>query len=151
MSLVETVQQWSSDDSTQVGCAVRGQFNEVLSMGYNGLPRGIAYSEERMVRPEKYKWFEHAERNAIYNAANTGTCLRGSSFYISMLPCADCARGIVQVGALEVVVPSFEVPERWRKSMISAVTILREGYVRVRRVNDSSRTLKHIIKAMEGK
>lgn len=132
MSLVDTVKAWSSDESTQVGCAIRGPYNEVLAIAYNGLPRGVRYTKPRTKRPEKYKWFEHAERNAIYNAANTGACLRDSSFYISMLPCSDCARGIIQVGAREVVVPTFRTPARWEALMIPAVEMLYEAGIQLR-------------------
>ena len=52
----------------------------------------------------KYKWTEHAERNAIYNAARIGMSLKGCTIYVTHLPCADCTRAIVQVGIKRVVV-----------------------------------------------
>ena len=65
------VAEWSKDRSTKVGCVVIGPDREVRSMGYNGFPRGINDEiERRHARPDKYT--EHAERNAIYNAARVG-------------------------------------------------------------------------------
>jgi dCMP deaminase len=149
MTLVEAVRTWSRDESTKIGCAIRGTDNEVLALGYNGCPRGISYTPERHNRPEKYQWFEHAERNAIYNAARTATPLADSIFYINWLPCPDCARGIIQVGAHSVVVPSFGVPQRWRSRMEKAVLMLEEAGVRMRCIKDSHRTAKYIIAEME--
>lgn len=74
-------------------------------MGYNGLPRGVeACDEERHSRVDgkKYLWFEHAERNAIYSAARSGTSLEGCRIYITAFPCADCSRAIIQAGIVEV-------------------------------------------------
>lgn len=57
-----------------------------------------------MKRPEKYFWFEHAERNAIYNATLTGTSLAGCRMYTNGMPCADCGRAIIQSGIEEIIV-----------------------------------------------
>ena len=59
---------------------------------------------ERRTRPTKYLWMEHAERNAIYNAARAGTSMEGCSIYVDIMPCMDCARAIVQAGIREVVI-----------------------------------------------
>ena len=68
--------------------------------------------EERFERPEKYKWIEHADRNAIYNAARVGISLEGCKMYLSFYPCIECARGIIQVGIKEVVVDNENVSKR---------------------------------------
>ena len=68
---------------------------------------------ERLERPEKYLWMEHAERNAIYNAARHGTQMQGCTLYVELLPCMDCARAIVQAGIREVVVDGHRVREYW--------------------------------------
>ncbi len=75
-------------------------------MGYNGFVRGLNDSvSKRHQRGEKQFWFEHAERNAIYNAGLNGVLLVDCIMYIlKEFPCMDCARGIVQVGIKEVVV-----------------------------------------------
>jgi len=56
---------------------------------------------------------EHAERNAIYNAARHGTQMEGCTLYVELLPCMDCARAIVQAGIREVVVDGHRVREYW--------------------------------------
>ena len=100
LNIAEQVKLKSKDINTQIGAVVVGVDNEILSTGYNSFPRGLDDTkEERQERPEKYYWFEHAERNCIYNAARIGVSLKGSSIYLtSGLPCMDCARGIVNSG-----------------------------------------------------
>ncbi len=64
----------SKDPNTQIGCVIVGPAHEIRSTGYNSFPRGIRDDvPERLGRPAKYLWMEHAERNAIYNAARAGT------------------------------------------------------------------------------
>jgi dCMP deaminase len=106
MELCRTIATWSKDTSTKCGCVIIGPDNEIRSTGYNGLPRCCEYKDERTeVRPEKYFWFEHAERNAIYNAARIGTPLLTCSAYITGPPCADCARAMVQAGIWTIYIP----------------------------------------------
>lgn len=94
----------SHDPNRKVGCVVTGPRNEVLSTGYNGLCRGISNAAgERLERPLKYSWIEHAERNAIYNAAFAGIGLEGCTLYSTLFPCMDCARAIVQSGIKRLV------------------------------------------------
>lgn len=98
--------QRSCETSSKNGCIITNEQNVQLSQGYVGMPRGIEPTERRLnERPYKYFWHEHAERNAINNAARNGLSLLGSTFYITGEPCASCARGIVSVGARRVVVP----------------------------------------------
>ena len=95
----------SKDPNTQVGCIIAGPSHEIRSTGYNSFPRGIRDDvPERHQRPTKYLWMEHAERNAICNAARVGTPLEGCTLYVELMPCMDCARAIVQAGIREVVV-----------------------------------------------
>lgn len=103
MSLVHTVKTRSKDPNTQIGCVIVGPNNEIRSTGYNSLPFGVADKPERLQRPEKYRWIEHGDRNAIYLAARNGVSLTGCRMYLPGIPCIDCARGIIQVGIVEVV------------------------------------------------
>lgn len=105
LNICKVVATRSKDPNTQVGCIIAGPAHEIRSTGYNSLPRGIRDDlAERLERPTKYLWMEHAERNAIYNAARCGTTLEGCTIYIELMPCMDCARAIVQAGIREVVV-----------------------------------------------
>jgi dCMP deaminase len=103
------IAQKSKDPSTKVGCVIVGDDNAILSMGFNGFPRGVdEHNSARWKRPEKYNWVEHAERNAIYNAARHGINLFGARAYLNWepKPCADCTRALIQAGIKEIVGPN---------------------------------------------
>lgn len=103
MAVALHISMWSKDKNTQVGCVVIGPDKEIRSQGYNGMPRGVNDDViERNERPEKYNWMEHSERNAINNASLCGVSLKGCSMYVTMPPCADCARGIINAGIKEL-------------------------------------------------
>lgn len=104
--IAEQVKEKSKDRSTKCGCVIASQDNSVLSVGYNGFPRGVNDDvDSRHERPQKYSYTEHGERNAIYNAARQGIALKDSIIYLSGggLPCDDCARAIIQSGIIRVV------------------------------------------------
>lgn len=109
MGLCDHIASWSEDRDRHVGCVIVGpDGNEVRATGYNGLPRGVSDADDaRFDRTsgEKFFWGEHAERNAIYNAARAGIPLQGCVLYVNRFPCADCARGIIQTGIAQVVCP----------------------------------------------
>ena len=112
MEVAELVSTWSKDPSTKVGAIVVGPDREIRSTGYNGLVRGVDDNKpERLERPTKYDFFEHAERNAIYNACLTGTSLKGCVMYATHAPCTDCARAIIQAGIAMVVTHKVEIDE----------------------------------------
>jgi len=88
----------SKDPKTKIG-AILVKDRRIISTGYNGIPIGVDDKiDVRNQRPEKYKWFEHAERNSIYSAAKHGINTDGAILYTNSLPCVDCARGIIQSG-----------------------------------------------------
>lgn len=136
ISLCEFVAEWSEERGRKVGAVIVGQKNTILSIGYNGLPRGVsAIPDNRHSREndEKYFWFEHAERNAIYNAARTGTSLENSRIYSSLFPCADCARAIVQSGIAELITRRPPVSEKhYGKSMDISSEIFNEASINIR-------------------
>lgn len=131
LELAEVVKLKSKDHSTQIGAVVVGEGKNVLSTGYNSFPRGLDDTlQERQERPEKYFWIEHAERNAIYNAALEGVSLKNSTIYLtSGLPCMDCARGIVNSG-IKVVwckrVCTTKNKEKWEESQMKSLQLLNE-------------------------
>ena len=124
--LARNVATWSKDSSTKCGCVITGPKNDIRTTGYNGLPRDVdLYDDEAIViaRPEKYFWFEHAERNAIFNAARTGTPLDGCIAYVTGPVCADCGRALVQSGISEIYIPhdhdfgeGWNIADRWAPS-----------------------------------
>lgn len=124
---------FSKDPSTKVGALLLAQDSfEILSMGYNGLPRGLKDDlPERNERPEKYYYYEHAERNAIFNAARKGGApLEGSIAVVTMFPCADCARGLIQTGVSAVVSLKPNLTEdRWNAHFEKSRLMLEEAGV----------------------
>lgn len=117
IKMAHLVASKSKDKSTNVGAVIVGPDNEIRSTGYNNFPRGINDDvEERHGRPQKYEWTEHAERNAIYNAARIGVPVKGCTMYFNYepSPCADCARGIIQSGINKIVGPNIPFPGKGR-------------------------------------
>lgn len=101
LRIAELIAEKSKDRSTKIGAVIVGPDSEIRSVGYNGFPRNINDNiEPRHERPAKYMWTEHAERNAIYNAARVGIPIKGCVMYVTgrAIACTDCARGIIQAG-----------------------------------------------------
>lgn len=108
LGLCDQVAGWSEDRDFKVGAVIVGPGHEIRATGYNGLPRGVSAGDDsRFDRAsgEKFFWIEHAERNAIYNAARSGAALAGCTLYVNRFPCADCARAIIQSGIACVECP----------------------------------------------
>jgi len=120
LGLAEYISTWSKDPSTKIGAVAIGTKGQVLAQGYNGFPRGIADSPERLnTREEKYKYVVHAEMNVIFNASLNGVSLYESTMYICGLPCcSDCAKGMIQAGVSRVVmkVEDLDGALRWEDS-----------------------------------
>ena len=123
---------WSTDPSKHIGAVAVGTKGQVLAQGYNGFPRGISHSSERLNNRElKYKYVVHAEMNLIYNASYNGTSLDGSTVYVTGLPvCSECAKGLIQVGVKQVIMPVQEdTPETWKKSFELSKELFEEAGV----------------------
>ena len=126
MRQAQEVATWSKDPSTKVGCVVVDDDQGQRSMGFNGLPRKLADTYERLHnRALKYRLICHAEKNAIGKAARIGVSLCGCTLYCSLHPCSDCALLIVQVGIKRVVCPAI-VPQRWEAGCSLARDIFAE-------------------------
>lgn len=94
-----------SKDKTKCGAIAVTQDNRLLSQGWNGFPRGIKDTVERLEnRDVKLQFVAHSEQNCIYNAAYNGVSLRDSLFFVHapIHICNDCAKGIIQVGVKQV-------------------------------------------------
>jgi dCMP deaminase len=133
LDLAQHVGQWSKDRSRKVGCIIIGPQREIRAMGYNGFPRGIDDAESaRHERPDKYLWTEHAERNAIFQAARIGTPLDGCTMYLSWFPCMACARAIVQSGIARLVAAKPDIHDpQWGEEFEAALSLLGEAAVAV--------------------
>lgn len=103
LQMADLVASRSKDRSAKIG-AVLVKNGAVISVGYNGFPRGVNDNvEARHERPAKYAYTEHGERNSIYNAARAGVSTLGSTMYTQGVPCQDCARAAIQAGCSKVV------------------------------------------------
>lgn len=96
----------SKDPNSQVGACIVSQDNKILSMGYNGFPIGcsddkISWEREGEFADTKYPYVCHAELNAILNY--TGSTLRESKVYVTLFPCNECAKAIIQCGIKEII------------------------------------------------
>ena len=98
--------QRSKDPSTQVGACIVDSNNKVVSIGYNGMPRGVDDGTIPWGHGEgvesKYLYVCHAEFNAILNTRD-GSALNGCRIYVTLFPCNECAKAIVQTGIKEII------------------------------------------------
>jgi dCMP deaminase len=138
--LAQHVSTWSKDPSTKVGAVIVDSDQRMLSMGWNGFPRGVKDSSERLDhRDTKYKLVVHAEANAIYNAGYNGVSLKDSTMYVHGLPCCnECAKAIIQSGVKRVYMryPTDESRLEWAESFKVTSQMFGEAGVICQRVVD---------------
>ena len=102
MSMAFLVSQRSPDSETKIGCILVDESNRILSLGFNGFPRGCKDDKLPCTRPDKYPYMVHAEANCLLNAKsvlNPNLC----TMYITAMPCAECLKLIIQAGIGTVV------------------------------------------------
>lgn len=129
VSLCVLIATKSKDQNRKVGVVIVGPDNEIRSTGFNGAPRGV---QERHDRPEKYFWTEHAERNAIYNAARCGISLKGCRIYLPWFPCMDCARGIIQSGITLIICRKPDLNDvKWGEDFKRVIALFDEAKITV--------------------
>ena len=120
---------FSKDPHKKVGALfLAPESLQILSLGYNGMPRQVDENiPQRWERPMKFKFVEHAERNAIYNACRSGVCLEDAIAIVTWFPCTDCARAIIQSGVktLVTVYPDFN-HHRWGGDFQVSMEMLQE-------------------------
>ena len=106
MSVAQLAAMRSKDPCTQVGACIVSEDNKILSMGYNGFPIGCSDEEfpwdrEGDMVETKYAYVTHSELNAILNYR--GGSLKGAKLYVSLFPCNECAKAIIQSGIKTVI------------------------------------------------
>ena len=120
----------SKDPSTQVGACIVSQDNKILSMGYNGFPKGCSDDEFPWAREgepldTKYLYVTHSELNAILNYR--GGSLEGSKIYVTLFPCNECAKAIIQAGIKTIIYKEDKYPDspsvRASKRMLNAAGV----------------------------
>ena len=135
IDLARHISEWSKDPSTKVGCVIVGEDREIRSTGFNGFPRGIDDTSERLEdRNQKYPMICHAEENAIMHAARIGVSLKGTMAYVTWPPCSRCSRSLIQAGVSEVIYPSnVQIPDRWQSDFDIASEMMNEAGIVVRK------------------
>ena len=122
--------QRSKDPSTQVGACIVSPDNRIVSVGYNGMPRGCSddtfpWEREGDFYDTKYAYVCHGELNAILNASTPK--LNGCRIYVGLFPCNECSKAIVQSGISEVIYLSDKYAEtasvRASKRMMEAAGV----------------------------
>lgn len=133
IALAEHVAEWSKDPSTKVGAVIVDNERRVVSLGYNGLPRGVCDHDHILNNKElKLQVVKHAEENAILNSLLRPS---GCTIYVTHHPCASCAGSIIQSGISRVVFLSVPVDNtfsrRWEESIKLAQTMFEEAGIEV--------------------
>ncbi len=106
MSVAKLAGMRSKDPNSQVGACIVSEDNKILSMGYNGFPKGCSddefpWSRDGEALDTKYFYVVHSELNAILNYR--GGSLDGAKLYVSLFPCNECAKAIIQAGIKTIV------------------------------------------------
>lgn len=124
----------SKDKSNQNG-AILLPVNDEMSTGINNFPPGVKFTDDRATtRPTKYRYFEHAERAAVYLAARVGKATYGSTVYCPWASCCDCARSMICAGVANLVVHHERMqmtPERWIDDVNEALSMLKESGIKI--------------------
>lgn len=142
LELAKHVAQWSKDPSTKVGAVLISKDGQEF-LGYNGFPRGVFDSEERLNNRElKYKLVVHAEVNAILKA---GSLARGGKLYVwpsFALPpiCNECCKVAIQAGVAEIIgyMPDMndERVKRWQESISISEAMCNEAGIQFRGITE---------------
>jgi len=133
IKLAEEISTWSKDPSSRVGAVIVRPDRTIASIGFNGFPRGVEDTQERIAnRDTKLLFTIHAEMNAILSAKEP---LKDYSIFVwPFQPCAHCAASVIQSGIKEVYCPSnahLDTYERWRDSFEAALQMFDEAGVAV--------------------
>jgi dCMP deaminase len=134
LKMAKDIASWSKDTSTKVGAVITTADGKPISWGFNGMPMGINDDvPERHMRPEKYKWMCHAERNAMDLASRSD--LSDCVMFVTFAPCANCAQSIIQRGIRTVVIDANytvgKVPAHWTEEMTTANQMMLEAGVNI--------------------
>ena len=133
----------SKDPNSQVGACIVSEDNKILSIGYNGFPKGcsddeISWEREGSYAETKYPYVCHGELNAILNY--TRTTLKNSRIYVALFPCNECAKAIIQSGIKEVIYKCDKYSET--ESVKVSKRLLDMGHVKYRQYIPTGRNIE---------
>ena len=136
----------SKDPHSQVGACIVSQDNKILSMGYNGFPKGCSdddfpWCREGNPLDNKYFYVTHSELNAILNYR--GGSLDGSRLYVSLFPCNECAKAIIQAGIKSIVYDSDKYANT--PSTVASKRMLDAAGVYYRKYQHTGREIKFTV------
>ncbi|MDR0675249.1 MAG: dCMP deaminase family protein [Mycoplasmataceae bacterium] len=126
----------SKDPGTQVGCCIATNDNRIASLGYNGLPQGCSddefpWNREGIPLETKYLYVVHSELNAILNFA--GNDLTGCKIYVTLFPCNECAKAIIQSGIKEIIYAEDRYAQtdavKASKKLLDAAKVIHRKYI----------------------
>jgi len=133
LQMAALVASWSKDPSTQAGCVLVDSNNRVMSVGFNGLPRGAIDSYSMLNNREiKYKVIIHAEENALlFSDLSSGKDLK--AYVYPLPPCARCASKLIQAGVKHIVTvkPSEDLLTRWGDDFALAESMYTQADVNI--------------------
>ncbi|MDO4521688.1 MAG: dCMP deaminase family protein [Eubacteriales bacterium] len=139
MGVAQLTGMRSKDPNSQVGACIVSRDNKILSMGYNGFPIGCSDDEYPWTREpgvdNKYFYVTHSELNAILNYR--GGSLDGAILYVSLFPCNECAKAIIQAGIREIVYDSDKYADT--PAVIASKRMLKSAQVTLRKYKRSGR------------
>lgn len=133
LDIALTISKWSKDPSTQVGAVIVSN-RHILATGYNGFPRGVDDTMDRLnERVSKLMFTVHAEANALAQCAMHGKRTDGATIYVTHPPCAGCMRMLIAAGIARVVFPALDdaFAERWATELKAAFDMASEAGVTV--------------------
>ena len=133
----------SKDDNTQVGACIVNDENKILSLGYNGMPIGcddrqMPWRRNGAPLDTKYMYVCHAEFNAILNSP--APSLRGSKIYVTLFPCNECAKAIIQAGIKELIYADDKYEHTM--SVIASKRMLKSAGVKFKRYEYTGRRIE---------
>lgn len=127
LRLAEFISSWSRDPSKNVGAVIVDQKKRIVSLGFNGFPRGVDDDHRLNDQNLKNEIVIHAEINALLFANKD---VQGCTLYVWPIPpCSRCAAQIIQSGIARVVAPYIEEADRWKASVQLGRDVLDEGGV----------------------
>ncbi|HAN50638.1 MAG TPA: cytidine deaminase [Lachnospiraceae bacterium] len=133
----------SKDPNSQVGACIVSQDNKILSMGYNGFPKGCSddifpWKRDGDPLENKYFFVTHSELNAILNYR--GGSLEGAKMYVTLFPCNECAKAIIQAGITELIYADDKYENT--PSVIASKRMLTSSGVHFRKYEPTGREIK---------
>ncbi len=141
-NLADEAKLKSCDKHTKLGALIIDINGQILIESSNTIPKGLEIKDERLERPIKYQYIEHAERNACFYAAKHGIKLEGTIMVMSCnpIPCTECARAVIQSGIQMIVGRDIDnvASKKWDDSCNFALELLKEAGITVVFINETT-------------